>query len=143
MTVGWILRQKGRHVVSALPDTPLGDVLKSLAKNRIGAVVITDSNHKIVGIISERDVVRILAEDGSSALTRKAADVMTRTVVTCTDHHSVDWVMGEMTANRFRHMPVVEMGRLSGIVSIGDVVKYKLAMAEAEADQMRQYIATG
>jgi CBS domain-containing protein len=143
MTVGWILREKGRHVVSTLPETPLAEVIRLLAEHRIGAIVVTDAGHKIMGIISERDIVRSLAEEGASILSRRVADAMTRTVSTCTDHHSVDWVMGEMTAGRFRHMPVTDRGCLAGLVSIGDVVKYKLALAEAEAAYMREYIAAG
>jgi CBS domain-containing protein len=143
MTVSWILKEKGRHVVAALPDTSLAEIVKSLARNRIGAVVITDADHRIAGIISERDIVGLLAENGPAILSRPVSEVMTKPVLTCSDHHSVDWVMGEMSKNRFRHMPVVDKGRLTGIISIGDVVKFKLAMAEAEADQMRQYIATG
>jgi CBS domain-containing protein len=143
MTVGWILKDKGRHVVSSLPETPLTEIIKLLAKHRIGAIVITDAEHKIMGILSERDIVRMFAREGASILHRPVADLMTRTVSTCTEHHSVDWVMSEMTAGRFRHMPVTDKGCLAGLVSIGDVVKYKLAIAEAEAAHMRQYIATG
>lgn len=143
MTVGWILRDKGRGVVTALPDTPLLDVIKLLSDKKIGAIVVVDGARKIQGIISERDVVTTLAEKGAAALDMPVSAFMTRSVVTCSEHHSVDWAMGEMTAHRFRHIPVVDRGGLNGIISIGDVVKYKLAMAEAEAAQMREYIATG
>lgn len=142
MTVGWILRDKGRHVESAPPETSLCEIIHILAARRIGAVVIADASRRVKGIISERDIVRILSEAGSEALRRPVSEFMTKTVVTCTEHQSIDWVMGEMTAGRFRHLPVIEGGTLTGIVSIGDVVKYKLAMAEEEAAQMRQYIAS-
>lgn len=143
MTVGWILKEKGKNVVSALPETPLDSVIKLLAQHRIGALVITDARHAILGIVSERDIVKIIAQEGPKALDKPVSEFMTKTVVTCGEHHSIDWVMNEMTVNRFRHIPVVDQGRLSGIISIGDVVKFKIAMTEAEADQMRQYIATG
>src|SRR5579883_1127122 len=139
MTVAWIMKEKGRAVFSVLPKTPLNDAVTLLARNRIGAVVVCDEQHRIRGIISERDIVRIIATQGSAALNDSVAEHMTHPVQTCSDHHSIDWVMTEMTSNRFRHMPVVDQGRLVGIISIGDVVKHKLAMAEAETEQMRQY----
>lgn len=143
MTVGWILREKGRNVVTASVDSRLIDVIKLLAEKRIGAIVITDASHKIAGIISERDVVRTLAREGAEALDKPVSAFMTRKVLTCCEHHTVDWLMEQMTSGRFRHMPVVENGALAGVVSIGDVVKYKIMLAEAEAGLMRQYIATG
>jgi CBS domain-containing protein len=140
MTVSWILREKGRAVMSILPDTPLGVAVDKLAANKIGAVVVADEQHRIEGILSERDIVRILATMGADALSEPVRDHMTRSVMTCSESHTIDWVMAQMTQHRFRHMPVAENGRLAGIISIGDVVKHKLAMAEAEAEQMRTYL---
>jgi CBS domain-containing protein len=143
MTVAWILKDKGRRVVSVLPRTSLNEAIVVLAQNKIGALVIADEQNRVLGIISERDIVRILATKGARVLDAAVSDHMTRPVVTCGEHHSIDWLMGEMTANRFRHIPVTKQGKLAGIVSIGDVVKFKLAMAESEAEQMRQYVAAG
>jgi CBS domain-containing protein len=143
MTVAWILREKGRNVVSALPSASVNDIVTMLAKNRIGAVVIADEQRQVQGIISERDIVRILATQGTAALHEPVREHMTRPVVTCTEQHSIDWLMEEMTARRFRHIPVAEQGRLAGIVSIGDVVKHRIARAESEAAQMRQYFVAG
>ncbi|MGO9545070.1 MAG: CBS domain-containing protein [Rhodomicrobium sp.] len=143
MTVAWILKEKGRNVISTLPATSVNEVITILAKQRIGAVVVADERHHVIGIISERDIVRILATQGTAALDESVGEHMTHPVVTCTEHHSIDWLMEEMTARRFRHMPVSEHGRLAGIVSIGDVVKFKIARAESEAQQMRQYFVAG
>ncbi len=143
MTVAWILKDKGRNVVSMLPSASLNDAIALLARHRIGAIVIADELHHVAGIISERDIVRILATRGAAALNEPVGEHMTRPVTTCSEHHSIDWLMQEMTASRFRHIPIAEQGRLAGIVSIGDVVKFKLALAESEAAQMRQYFAAG
>jgi len=143
MTVAWILKDKGRNVVSALPSVTLNEIVTLLASNRIGAVVIADELHRVLGIISERDIVRILATQGTPALDEPAGEHMTRNVVTCSEQNSIDWLMEEMTSRRFRHLPVADQGRLAGIVSIGDVVKFKLALAESEAAQMRQYFVAG
>ena len=143
MTVAWIIKDKGRHVVSVLPGTPVTEVVALLEKYRIGAIVIVDEQHHVQGILSERDIVRILAKRGASALSEPVGQHMTHPVSTCSEHHSIDWVMNEMTNHRFRHIPITDNGRLAGIVSIGDVVKLKLALAESEAAQMRQYFAAG
>lgn len=143
MSVEWILKEKGRSVVSVLPNQTLSEVITILAKHRIGAVVVVNDEMQILGILSERDIVRILSHNAPSVLDAPVGEHMTAPVVTCSGDHTIDWVMNEMTTNRFRHMPVVKDGKLNGIVSIGDVVKYKLAMAEAEAAQMRQYFVAG
>jgi CBS domain-containing protein len=143
MTVAWILKQKGRNVISTLPGTPVEHAVSLLERHNIGAVVVVDEQHRVQGIMSERDIVRILATEGPAVLSEPVAGHMTRNVVVCTESHSIDWLMEQMTTRRFRHIPVAENGRLAGIVSIGDVVKHKLAMAESEAAQMRQYIAAG
>lgn len=143
MTVAWILKQKGRNVVSALPDTTVEEAIRLLDKHHIGAIVIVDEGHSVQGILSERDIVRILAAHGAAALKEPVSNHMTRNVVVCSEQHSIDWLMEQMTMRRFRHIPVAENERLAGIVSIGDVVKHKLAMAESEAAQMRQYFVAG
>jgi CBS domain-containing protein len=141
MTVAWILKEKGRHVLSVLQVTPVTEAITILEKNRVGAVVVVDEQHRVLGILSERDVVRILATRGAGALADPVREHMTTPVSTCSEHHSIDWVMNEMTNHRFRHIPITEGDRLAGIVSIGDVVKLKLALAESEAAQMREYMA--
>ncbi len=143
MTVAWILKQKGRNVVSALPNTSVEQAVGLLEKHHIGAIVIVDEQHRVLGIVSERDIVRILATHGAAVLKEPAEAHMTRNVVVCSEHHSIDWLMEQMTERRFRHIPVAENERLAGIVSIGDVVKHKLALAESEAEQMRQYFVAG
>ena len=143
MTVAWILKQKGRDVISAPPEASVEHATALLEKHNIGAIVIVDEQHRVLGIVSERDIVRILATRGAGVLGEPAGAHMTCNVVVCNEHHSIDWLMEQMTTRRFRHIPVAENGRLAGIVSIGDVVKHKLALAESETAQMRQYIAAG
>lgn len=143
MNVARILKDKGRQVATALPDTTLMEIVNLLAKRKIGAVVICDEGQRVKGIISERDIVRLLSEKGSDVFNEPVQNHMTREVRTCIEHDTVDWLMEVMTAHRFRHMPVIESERIVGIVSIGDVVKQRIALAEMEAASMRQYIATG
>jgi len=143
MNVAAILKQKGREVFTTTPDTSLLDITKLLGLHGIGCVVITGIEGKVVGIVSERDVVREIARAGSKVLKEPVETCMTKTVVTYREADTIDRIMAEMTAHRFRHMPVVERGRLNGIVSIGDVVRMRIAEAEMEAAAMREYIATG
>ncbi len=143
MTVAWILKEKGRNVVSVLADTPVTEAIAQLEKNRIGAIVVVNPQHHVLGILSERDIVRILATRGAGALSEPVSAHMTHPVSTCSEHQSIDWVMNEMTNHRFRHIPITDGDRLAGIVSIGDVVKLKLTLAESEAAQMRQYFSAG
>ncbi|WP_029074856.1 CBS domain-containing protein [Kaistia adipata] len=140
MTVAAILSRKGREVVTVAVDRSIADVIHMLAEYRIGAVVVADDGGRILGIVSERDVVRALAR-GPGALDGVVASIMTAKVVTCRDHDTINEVMARMTEGRFRHLPVVEDGRLAGIVSIGDVVKARIEQVEREADEMRAYIA--
>ncbi len=143
MNVARILKEKGREVATVSPDRTLMEVVKLLAEKKIGAVVVCDSERRLQGIVSERDLVRVLATSGPAALNDPIESYMTRDVQTCTTDDTVAWLMEVMTAQRFRHMPVVEGGQIIGIVSIGDVVKQRIAIAELEASSMRQYIATG
>jgi len=143
MNVARILKDKGRGVSTAASDTAMRRIVETMAAERIGALVVCDNDRLVEGIISERDVVRMLAANGAAFLDQPVSIYMTKDVRTCTERDTCDFLMEEMTAHRFRHMPVVEGGRLIGIVSIGDVVKQRIAMAELEAASMREYIATG
>jgi CBS domain-containing protein len=143
MLVSHILRQKGRDVVTVAPTIALAEVAHTLAKRRIGAVVVLDSGGGVAGILSERDIVAALARDGASALTRAANIYMTHSVATCEEADTIEELMEIMTAGRFRHVPVVANGRLAGIVSIGDVVKTRIEESEREASALKQYIAAG
>jgi CBS domain-containing protein len=119
------------------------DIVGDLARHKVGAMVIVDAGKRVVGIISERDIVRALSTEGEAVLSRSADDFMTRGVVTCAEDDTVAELMGRMTTGRFRHIPVITDGELAGIVSIGDVVKARVSEAEQEAEAMRTYIATG
>lgn len=142
MLVETILQTKG-VIVHTLPETgTLADAVQALNSHNIGAVVITDTKGSIVGILSERDIVRRLGKDTATALALSIGDCMTRGVVTCTRTTPIAEVMERMTNKRIRHMPVAEGSRLIGIVSIGDVVKHKIEEAEREAADLREYIAS-
>ena len=143
MNVARILKDKGRDVTTILPAAKINEVIAVLAEQRIGAAVVCDTDLHVAGIISERDIVRILAANGPAVLDEPVAKFMTKEVLTCVERDTVNWLMEEMTSRRFRHMPVVEGGRLAGIVSIGDVVKQRIAVVELEAALMREYITTG
>jgi CBS domain-containing protein len=143
MNVATILKTKGRLVTTARPETPLRDIANKLAVKKIGAIVIVGDGGRVAGIISERDLVRAIADSGPTALNVSAADVMTRNVVTCRESSTLDELMELMTTGRFRHVPVVEDGALVGLISIGDVVKYHLADMELEVSAMRSYLTTG
>lgn len=141
MQVDNILQNKGRSVTTVSAQATLTEAVALLGAHRIGAVVVTDRN-SVVGILSERDVVRHLGADWSALATRRVADIMTRDVVSVGRYATVDEVMELMTARRIRHLPVIENGNLIGIVSIGDVVKRKIEETEAEAQALREYIAS-
>jgi CBS domain-containing protein len=142
MTVKAILARKGTDVVTADPNTSLAEAVKVLAENRIGAVVVTDAERRVFGILYERDIVRAFAEKGAAALAAPIAEVMTRDVVTCGITDAVSEIMERMTNGRFRHVPVVDQGQLAGIVSIGDVVKTRVDEMEQESAALRDYIQT-
>lgn len=143
MNVATILKAKGRAVATARPDASLFDIASKLAARRIGAIVIVGDNGQVAGIISERDIIRAMAERGADAPNRQVAEVMTRNVVSCQESDTIDSLMSLMTQGRFRHLPVIEDGALVGIVSIGDVVKNHVAEVEMEVSAMRGYLATG
>lgn len=142
MTVAHILATKGRDVVTIQPHRTVAEVVALLTERRIGAVVVAGADRAVLGIFSERDLVRCLARGGSAMLEDAVSAHMTSKVMTCTPAAAIDEVMGMMTEGRFRHLPVVEHGQLVGIVSIGDVVKFRLAEIEAEHRAMREYIAS-
>lgn len=142
MTVARILADKGHDVMTIGANSSLLEVAQVLSGRRIGAVVIVDERRSIVGIVSERDIVRVVA-NGPSALSDSAQNHMTSNVVTCTEATEIDQLMELMTEGKFRHVPVVDgSGRLTGIVSIGDVVKSRVAAIESEHQALREYIAT-
>jgi CBS domain-containing protein len=142
MTVSVILARKGRNVVTVGPDETLEEVARVLTDRGIGAVVVTVGEGAIAGILSERDIVKAVAKAGGGALGDAASAHMTRKVETATPASTVNEVMERMTDGKFRHVPIIEHGKLAGILSIGDVVKHRLAEIEADASAMRDYIAT-
>jgi CBS domain-containing protein len=142
MLVKTILADKGVDVVTIEPTATLTEAVALLAQNRIGAVVVTGADRRVIGILSERDIVRTLAARGREALAEPVSDSMTRKVVTCAETETIVDIMERMTAGKFRHVPVLEQGRLIGIVSIGDVVKSRLEEMARESDALRDYIRT-
>lgn len=142
MTVKHILSEKGAKVVTISPTASLADAAKLLAERRIGALVVTGAGERVVGIVSERDIVRIMAARGAAGLGISLTDVMTRKVVTCEPSATVGSVMEQMTAGKFRHLPVVDGEKLVGIISIGDVVKWRLQEMEHEQTALKDYIQT-
>ena len=141
MTVAAILSGKGREVTTIVADTSIKNAVQILAERRIGAIVVVDALRRILGIVSERDIVRALARSGPQGLDGPVSTIMTTEVVTCAEIDTINQVMQRMTDGRFRHLPVVEDGHLAGIISIGDVVKARIEQVEREADEMRAYIA--
>ena len=142
MTVEHILAGKGHSVVTIEPERTLLETARLLAEKRIGAVVVSDADHAVLGIVSERDIVRAVARSGAAALDEPVSQHMTAKVVTCTGRSAIRELMELMTDKKFRHVPIVEDGRLTGIVSIGDIVKQRVAEIEAEQRALREYIAT-
>lgn len=140
MTVKAIVDSKGSDVATVAPHADVASAVKLLAERRIGALVVVDHIPRVVGIISERDIIRVLAEYGAAALARPVEQVMTRKVITCTRAETVSSIMELMTAGKFRHLPIVEDSRLAGIISIGDVVKYRVQEIEIESATLRDYI---
>ena len=143
MFVSDILSQKGGLVFSVTPATSVAEVSQQLSVRRIGSVLVLNEASSVVGIVSERDLVRALAAHGPKALELEARQIMTRDVVTCDPDDSIDEVMQAMTTGRFRHLPVVHRGELLGLVSIGDVVKARLEEAQHEAEALKAYIVAG
>ena len=142
MTISIILASKGREVVTIAPSASLASAVGLLVEKRIGAVLILGADRRVVGILSERDVVRALAERGAGALEEPVSQTMTRKVSICNENESVLNIMERMTEGRSRHVPVVDQGELVGIVSIGDVVKHRLHEMERDSTAMHDYILT-
>jgi CBS domain-containing protein len=140
MTVKAILFRKGSSVVTMEPAATLAAAIGTLAQHRIGALVVLGADRRVIGILSERDIVRTFAEFGADALTKRLAQVMTREVVTCNETETAVSLMERMTTGKFRHIPVVERDQLVGIVSIGDIVKHRLGELEQESTALRDYI---
>jgi CBS domain-containing protein len=143
MKVSSILKAKGAHVETTRPDTTVYTVVWELKLKGIGALVLSEDGKAVLGLISERDIVRGLTDHGAKLLTLPVSEVMTPPVVTCTPEESITAVMARMTSHRVRHLPVLDAGRLCGIVSIGDIVKYRLDELELEANILRENLMTG
>ncbi|MBO6719619.1 MAG: CBS domain-containing protein [Rhizobiaceae bacterium] len=142
MTVRAILDAKGREVMTIRPDDRLAEATRILASHRIGALVVTLGDNRIAGILSERDIVRAIGEEGAEALDFPVSSVMTSNVKVCHEENTANDLMEIMTRGRFRHMPVEKDGHLDGIISIGDVVKLRIEEVVREAEEMKSYIAT-
>lgn len=143
MLVSAMLHDKGGTVGTIRPDTDVRHLCDRLAELRVGAMVVSEEGSRILGIVSERDVVRAVAADGDAALDRGVTEIMTADVVTCSPSDRIGDLMIMMTENRVRHLPVTDDGKMVGIVSIGDVVKYRVDELEHEAQAMQEYIKTG
>ena len=142
MIVKNILAGKGGNVITINPTADVIMAVKLMAERGIGAVVVLGADHRVVGILSERDIVKALAEHGSAVLSKLVSQVMTREVKTCSEDDTIGDLMGRMTTGRFRHMPVVQQEKLVGIVSIGDVVKSRVEEIGQETKTLREYIQT-
>jgi CBS domain-containing protein len=143
MNVAAILQDKGDLVHAIGPETRLEEAARRLDALNIGALVVVDERRQVLGVLSERDITREIARKGAAALQESAAEAMTAEVVTAAPADTLDELMARMTDRRIRHLPVIARGRLAGLVSIGDVVKWRIKDAELEAQAMRAYIAAG
>ncbi|HEY0567510.1 MAG TPA: CBS domain-containing protein [Xanthobacteraceae bacterium] len=142
MSVKAILSNKGRDVATVDPNTDLMSAARQMSEARIGALVVLGLDHRVGGIISERDIIHALAERGPAALSDPISKVMTRKVTTCSENETIPAIMERMTAGKFRHVPVIEQDRLVGIISIGDVVKHRIEEIEHETAALKDYILT-
>ena len=141
MTVRSILNTKGHQIMSVAPDAKLAAAVKLLAEKKIGAVLVMDQS-RLEGILSERDIVRVLGERGAGVLEEPVSQVMTRKVVTCKETDTVAELMEMMTKGKFRHLPVLENNKVVGLISIGDIVKRRVQEYESEQEALRDYIKT-
>jgi CBS domain-containing protein len=140
MTVAAVLRQKGTAVISVSPEADVAQVAHLISSRRIGAVVVLGAEGELLGIVSERDVVRALSTHGAAVLGLRAADLMTRNVITATHETTVDRAMEIMDQGYFRHLPVLHDRKLAGIISIRDLVKYRMMLQEHEVESMKAYV---
>ena len=143
MLINQLLNTKGRQVFTVTPDDTLSSVAALLYTRKVGAFVVTDRVDRVVGIISERDIIRAIAQSGAESLTQPVSKVMTKDVVSAHLGETVETLLGTMTDRRIRHLPVMEGARLVGIVSIGDLVKARIAASEHEAETLKAYITAG
>ncbi|MBC9882533.1 CBS domain-containing protein [Bradyrhizobium sp. INPA01-394B] len=141
MTVRSILNTKGHQIMSVAPDAKLAAAVKLLGEKKIGAVLVMDQS-RLEGILSERDIVRVLGERGAAVLDEPVSQVMTRKVVTCKETDTVAELMEMMTKGKFRHLPVLENNKVVGLISIGDIVKRRVQEYESEQEALRDYIKT-
>ena len=141
MTVRAILDTKGHHIQSVEPDAKLSAAIKVLAERKIGAVLVMNKD-RVEGILSERDIVRVLGERGAAVLDEPVSEVMTRKVISCRQSDTVAAIMEMMTLGKFRHLPVVEDSMVVGLISIGDIVKWRVKEFETEQEALRDYIKT-
>lgn len=142
MNVAQILKQKGRDVLTTRPHHTLREAAQVLGRRRVGAIIVADAAGAVLGILSERDIVRAIGAEGDEALSAPVSRHMTANPTTVSEDADIDELMRLMTAGRFRHLPVVEDGRLAGIVSIGDIVKHHVDELHHERDSLREYIAS-
>lgn len=143
MTVAHILKDKGGDIISVTENQTILEALQTLAKHRIGAVLVMDGAGKVAGILSERDIVRALPDAKGTLRSQKVSSIMTADVISCQEGDTVEAVMGIMTQHKIRHLPVKKGSKLVGVISIGDVVKARISEAENEAEALKQYIASG
>ncbi len=143
MLINQLLNNKGRQVFTVTPEDTLSAVAALLYTRKVGAFVVTDRSELVVGIVSERDIIRAIATGGAAALTHSVSEIMTREVYSASLGETVDALLTRMTDRRIRHLPVIDGQRLVGILSIGDLVKAKIAASEHEAQTLKQYIAAG
>jgi CBS domain-containing protein len=140
MNISDILRHKGSDVITIAPSETVSSLLAQLAEHNVGALLVHDGS-EVVGVVSERDIVRRIAERGAALLDAAVEEIMTSVVVSCTSKDSIDSVAESMTERRVRHMPVIDNGELVGIVSIGDVVSSRIRQLEKDRGQLEQYIS--
>lgn len=148
MNVAAVLKVKGRKVATAKAQTPVEAIARELAEKRIGAIVIVghdgpSERGRVLGIVSERDIIRGIATRGAQCLAEPVSTLMTRQVISCRESDTIEAVMSTMTAGRFRHVPVIEDDELTGLISIGDVVKHHIAEVEMEATALKSYLVSG
>lgn len=143
MYVDTILKKKGDTVIAVEPDTLVSAAARILNDNRIGAALVRDSSGTIIGVLSERDIVRGVAVNQETCLAMKVRDLMTHPVISCSPSDSIDQIMEQMTERRIRHLPVMQGDTLLGIISIGDVVKQRISEIEHESEALKQYISAG
>jgi len=143
MLVKQIFKQKDDRIITVRPEDTVATAAEILKQENIGALMVREADGELDGILSERDIVRAMPKHGPDLFSLTVAQLMTRDVITCSSEDRVHDLMKKMTAGRFRHLPVVDDGKLIGIISIGDVVKSRLEELEAETSQLRDYIASG